>query len=137
MVNYEDKQFMPKHSKKVLTIHEGEVLTSFDHLATRWGWSKKKVVDYINRLEASGMLDKKTYDFGTVLSLAPSGFLGFDGTANGTTNGTTKDTPDGTANDTTKGSRLKNNKNNKKDKEKKEIKKTPAVSGFVWEGEPE
>ena len=137
MANYEDKQFLPKHSKKVLTIHEGEVLTSFDHLAMRWGWTKRKVVGYIERLESTGMIQRKSYNFGTVLSLAPSDFLGNECTANDTTNDTTKGTPGDTANDTRNDTRLKNNKNIKKDKEKKEIKKTPAVSVFVWEGEPE
>lgn len=142
MANYEAKQFLPKHSKKVLTIHEGEILTSFDHLAERWGWTKRKVVGYIERLESTGMIQRKSYNFGTVLSLAPSGFLGFDGTANdtanGTTNDTTKGTPGDTANDTRKDTRLKNTRSNKNVKENKEIKNALPGSGvFSWEGEPE
>ena len=139
MANYEDKKVMPRHSNDVLTIHKGETLTSFEHLANRWKWSKKKAIGYIDQLEKAGLLKRKTYNFGTVLTLVEYSESGNRRTANDTANDTAKDTSVDTANAPQRVHDIKKVKESKRnDKEKKEINKDakrPEV--FSWEGEPE
>ena len=150
MANYEDKVLLPRHNNSVITIHKGETLTSYEHLARRWKWSRKKVIAYLNQLEMAGILKRKSYSFGTVLTLVEYSESGKRGTANDTTSDTTNDTAEdtsvGTTNDTTndtaKGTRHKEIKEVKESKrngkEEKEIKESAKRSGgFVWEGDPE
>lgn len=139
MANYEDKKVMPRHSNDVLTIHKGETLTSFEHLANRWKWSKKKAIGYIDQLEKAGLLKRKTYNFGTVLTLVEYSESGNRRTANDTANDTAKDTSVDTANAPQRIHDIKKVKESKRnDKEKKEINKDAKRPGvFSWEGEPE
>jgi len=150
MANYEEKKVMPRHSNDVLIIHKGETLTSFEHLAKRWGWSRNKTIAYIDQLEEAGLIERKSYNFGTVLTLVEYSESGnqqtTSRTTNETTNETTKSTSGGTTNgttsETTKGLRHKKDKKDKerirKDKESKEINKDAKRPGvFSWEGEPE
>ena len=142
MVNYEEKKFLPRHSKQVLTIHEGEVLTSISRLADRWGWSEKKVLVYINRLEEAGLLVKKSYNYGTTLALVPSAICGNEGQACDSANDSTNDSTKGrtvTVQTQCKRQTTKEDKNkNNYLKKEKEIKNEPkAIGVFSLDGEPE
>lgn len=158
MANYEDKKLMPKHNNSAITIHEGELLTSYDHLALRWKWSKNKVIAYLKQLESCDMITRKTYSFGTVISIAQYGKSGVKQTENryasetanetesrtqsATQRGTSVGTASATASATAEGLRHKEIKEVKESKrngkEKKEIKESAKRSGgFVWEGDPE
>ena len=137
MTNYEEHKFFPKHSTDVITIHEGEVATSFTHLAERWHWDRKKVMTYIDRLEKAEMLSRKSYNWGTVLTLAGHGILANDSNANETQTGQEtghRSTPQTKRKaDTTK--EIKKDKTVKKEKEIKKVATQPGI--FSWEGEPE
>ena len=138
MANYEDKQMIPRGNKKVITIHRGELLTSYEHLAERWKWSRGKVIRYLKMLEQCNLVHIHGTAYGTTLTLLEYDICENQRNADDTTLGTPDRTSGGTAHGTAHGTRLKNNKNNKKDKKEKEIKKVAAQPGvFSWEGEPE
>lgn len=139
MANYEEKKVMPRHSNDVLIIHKGETLTSFEHLAKRWGWSRNKTIAYIDQLEEAGLIERKSYNFGTVLTLVEYSESGNRRTANDTANDTAKDTSVDTANAPQRVHDIKKVKESKRnDKETKEINKDAKRPGvFSWEGEPE
>lgn len=135
LANYEEKPFYPKHSSEVITVHVGQFVTSYDGLALRWKWSKKRVANFLNQLEKGNAISKKTFSFGTVITLLQYSFDGGKGNNNDTTTDTGNDTDSDIRNDTRKGARLKKDKNSfKKYKESKEPKKgaTPSLKSF-WE----
>ena len=133
LANYEEKPFYPKHSSQVITIHVGQFVTSCEKLAVRWKWSKKRVANFLNQLEKGNAILKKTYNFGTVLTLLEYGIDDGKGNASDTACDTTKDTTVDTSNDTRKGIRLKKDKKDKKDKNKKNQEGALAPDvGFVW-----
>ena len=146
MANYEDKNFIPRHSNNVIPIHIGQLATSMESLSKRWKWSRKKTIAYINQLELLGLVKVKSYSWGTALTLVEYGKSGNQGT----TPDTTPDTAYDTAPDTTQGmsvdttpdtapdTRLKKDKNRNNNNKDKEIKQSAKRSGFcLWEGEPE
>lgn len=150
MANYEDKNFIPRHSNDVIPIHIGQLATSMESLSKRWKWSRKKTIAYINQLELLGLVKVKSYSWGTALTLVEYGKSGNQGTAPDTASDTTPDTAHDTAPDTTQGmsvdttpdtasdTRLKKDKNRNNNNKDKEIKQSAKRSGFcLWEGEPE
>lgn len=141
MANYEEKNFFPHHSQDVIVIHEGELATSIENLSIRWKWSKKKVISYLDRLEKANMLTRKSFNWGTVVTLAGHGILGNECTANDTANAP-QTTPERegrlTPQTHRKGNTTKEIKKDKTVKKDKEIKKAlPGPGFFSWEGEPE
>jgi DNA replication protein DnaD len=146
MANYEDKQFVPRYSRKAITIRRGQVFTSLEHLAVRWKWGKRRVTTYLNLLEEVGLITKNGTTHGTTITLMDYGESGNRGytddtahdTANDTADDTTNATSDDTDHDTANATRLKKDKKYKNRKKEKEIKNTASQSGvFLWEGEPE
>lgn len=146
MANYEDKQFVPRYSRKAITIRRGQVFTSLEHLAVRWKWGKRRVTTYLNLLEEVGLITKNGTTHGTTITLmdyGESGNRGYtddtaDDTANDTAHDTANATSDDTDHDTANATRLKKDKKYKNRKKEKEIKNTATQSGvFLWEGEPE
>lgn len=150
MANYEDKNFIPRHSNNVIPIHIGQLATSMESLSKRWKWSRKKTIAYINQLELLGLVKVKSYSWGTALTLVEYGKSGNQGTAPDTTPDTTSDTAHDTTPDTTQGmsvdttpdttpdTRLKKDKNRNNNNKDKEIKQSAKRSGvYLWEGEPE
>ena len=93
MANYEEVTFIPRHSRDPIVIHPGEVVTSYDHLAVRWKWGKKRTVNYINLLEKAKLIRKKSYNWGTVLTLVEYDKSGNEGNASDTASDTIKGTP--------------------------------------------
>ena len=128
------------HDKKMLIddevviIQRGSFMTSIVKLADRWGWSRNKVVRYLDMLESEQMLNTKRTPKGTLITIVKYDvFQGMENTDSttvdttvGTTLGTTNDTTDGTADSTTvgtaDGTQNKNIKNNKNNKELKNVK---------------
>lgn len=138
LANYEEKPFYPKHSNQVITVHVGQLVTSYDSLALRWKWSKKRVANFLNQLEKGNMISRKIFSFGTVITLLQYSFDGGKGNRNDTGNDTDIDTRNDTRNDTRKGARLKKDKNSLKEyKESKEPKKRAQRGLNPWEGDPE
>lgn len=133
LANYEEKKFYPKHSNQVITVHVGQLVTSCEKLAVRWKWSKKRVTNFLNQLEKGNALFKKTYNWGTVLTLRGYGIEGDKGNARDTACDTDRVTPIDTSNDTGRVARLKKDKKDKKDKNKRNQEGAPAQDvGFVW-----
>lgn len=109
---------------EIVIIRRGEFMTSIVKLADRWGWSRNKVIRYIDMLESEHMLNTKRTPKGTLVSIIKydvyqlgdtsneTPYETTDGTADGTPNGTT----DRTADDTTDGTQNKNIKNVKNEK---------------------
>ena len=120
---------------EIVIIRRGEFMTSIVKLADRWGWSRNKVVRYIDMLESEHMLNTKRTPKGTLVSIIKYdvyqlGDIGNE-TPYETSNGTTGETPNGTSNgttdDTTDETQNKNNKNIKNVKNEKKERKGQAV----------
>lgn len=120
---------------EIVIIRRGEFMTSIVKLADRWGWSRNKVMRYIDILESEHMLNTKRTPKGTLVSIIKYdvyqlGDIGNE-TPYETSNGTTGETPNGTSNgttdDTTDETQNKNNKNIKNVKNEKKERKGQAV----------
>ena len=110
-------------------------MTSIVKLADRWGWSRNKVMRYIDMLESEHMLNTKRTPKGTLVSIIKydvyqigdiSNETPYE-TANGTTVETPNGTSDGTTDDTTDETQKKNIKNVKNVKNDKKVRKEPVV----------
>lgn len=68
MVNYQKEKI--EFDNTIIEVDKGQRITSLEKLANRWGWSRHKVSDFLNRLEQEHMLvqvrDKKK----TLISIA-------------------------------------------------------------------
>lgn len=138
------------HDKKMLIddeivmIQRGSFMTSIVKLADRWGWSRNKVVRYLDVLESEQMLNTKRTPKGTLITIVKyDDYQLADMSSESTyesTYGATNETPDESADGTTDESadesqnkNIKNDKNVKNEKkEKKEVtnvtkKKEPVV----------
>jgi hypothetical protein len=58
MANHEDNKFL--HGNEITVVKRGSRITSISKLSKRWGWSRKKVFDFLNLLESEQMLIKKS-----------------------------------------------------------------------------
>ena len=151
MANYEDKQLILNRSRNAITVRRGQLVTSYDHLANRWKWGKRKVMTYLDQLEQVGLIEKKGTQYGTVLTLVQYEVSGNKGNAHSTARDTADSTADDTADDTARATsgdtaectahsiRHKEVKESKRNgKETKEINKDAKRPGvYLWEGEPE
>lgn len=63
LVNFEPKQCQASNGD-VFEVRRGQTLTSLQHLADRWHWSKRKVQKFLDLLERSGMIYKDPIRFG-------------------------------------------------------------------------
>ena len=102
MVNHQDKKI--KVNGELVTIKRGEKLTSILKLSDRWGWSRKRVMRFLDLLESDGMCTTKRTPNGTTLKVSNyadyQSFQTIKRTTNDTTNDTADDTPDDTTVDT-------------------------------------
>lgn len=140
LANYEDTQFCP-NGMKSFTIPKGTTFRTLEWLANRWKWSKKKVRRYLEALSNDNLVTLTGTPMGMLIAMTGKGLEGLEGItsdhADGNMSGNMSGVSSGNMGGNMGVSHNKKEKKEKKDKEKKEIKKTPAVSGFVWEGEPE
>lgn len=67
MVNHQKETILFDGSK--LVIERGQHITSLEKLANRWGWSRHKVSDFLNRLEQDGMLVQVRDNKKTLISI--------------------------------------------------------------------
>lgn len=89
MANHKDKSFL--FGNKVIEVKRGELITSQSKLSNRWGWSRRKIQDYLKLLERLGMVSTKStakYTSVTVINYSKYQNLG---TSESTTDGTTKE----------------------------------------------
>lgn len=117
------------HDKKILINNEiviisrGSFMTSIVKLSERWGWSRNKVVRYLNLLEKEQMLDTERTPNGTLINIVKYEDYQISEEANesthGATNETASETPVETPLETADESQNKNIKNYKNDKNEK------------------
>lgn len=129
------------HDKKMLIddevvmIQRGSFMTSIVKLADRWGWSRNKVVRYLDMLESEQMLNTKRTPKGTLITIVKyDDYQLIDmscESTNESTDGATNETPnestDGATNESADESQNKNIKNNKNVKNEKKERKGQAV----------
>ena len=136
LVNHEEKKL--KVGRSILTIHAGQMWTSYVKLANRWNWSRERVYRYIKMLKTDGMIFVDGTPNGTLLTVVNYG--SFAGLRN--TNETTNETPDKTTGKTsneTSGEAqtrmIKNDKNGKNGKKKEEpaLLPEPPAGGGKWQ----
>ena len=98
MVNHEEKKILV--NGELVTIHRGEKLTSIVKLSERWGWTRRRVVRFLDLLENDKMCTTNRTANGTTIKVNNyKEYQGFKPTKR-TTNSTTDDTPDDTADGT-------------------------------------
>lgn len=66
-VNHEDKEIMFNGSYK--KIERGQTLTSLTKLSEQWGWSRKKTTKFLNELKMAQMLDLKSDNKSTTVTV--------------------------------------------------------------------
>ena len=120
---------------EVVMIQRGSFMTSIVKLADRWGWSRNKVVRYLDMLESEQMLNTKRTQKGTLITIVKYDDYQLSDTScestNESTYGATNETPnestDGTTDESSDESQNKNIKNNKNVKNEKKERKGQAV----------
>ena len=117
------------HDKKMLIddevvmIQRGSFMTSIVKLADRWGWSRNKVVRYLDMLESEHMLNTKRTPKGTLVTIVKYDDYKLSDMSCESTNEST----DGTTHESSYESQNKNIKNNKNVKNEKKERKGQAV----------
>lgn len=107
-------------------------MTSIVKLADRWGWSRNKVVRYLDMLESEQMLNTKRTPKGTLVTIVKYDDYQIGDMSNETpyetANEATYETPNGTSDGTTDDTADETqNKNIKNDKNDKKVRKGPVV----------
>lgn len=81
-VNHEDRTIVT--GMKEIVLQPGQMHTSIEHLAQRWNWNRKTVMDYLKLLEKLQMITTKRTTHGTTLTVVNWGFFQGDGTTDRT-----------------------------------------------------
>ena len=68
MVNHKDNKVLL--GNELITVKRGQKITSIRQLCDRWSWSNNKVKNFLNLLEADGMLIVKSDTKKTVVTIA-------------------------------------------------------------------
>lgn len=133
------------HDKKMLINNEiviisrGSFMTSIVKLSERWGWSRNKVVRYLNLLEKEHMLDTERTPNGTLINIVKYEDYQVSEEANestrGATNETASETPLEAPLETADESQNKNIKNYKNEKNEGEYAHTHEDVDFekIWQ----
>lgn len=130
LVNHKDKEI--KVGCQKITIHAGQMWTSYVKLAKRWHWSRNRVYRYIKMLISDGMILMDGTPNGTCLTIVNYKKYAIrrdthetsDGTPDGTSSGTSDGTPGGTQ------TTMNNNINNVNNETKKQA---PPRGGGEWQ----
>ena len=72
MAQHEDRELL--FNNEILKIPKGSFVTSVRRLADRWSWDKDRVLKFLRKLQASGMIDRKADRHKTVITLIKYGF---------------------------------------------------------------
>ena len=100
MANYQDQKVAIKG--QIIDIKRGQLLRGTNNLADRWGWSRSKVIRFLEQCEADGMCFVNGTAYGTIISIRnydayqdPTGRTPIlqKNTKNDTANRTPSDTP--------------------------------------------
>ncbi len=113
-VNHEARTIILRNGQSI-TIEEGQMFTSLDHLASRWHWSRNRVRRYLGLLSAQCMCTVSGTPSGTVLTVINWDFFQHGRHTNGQANGQANGQTDGQ----TDGQRTRNNTKNYYNKNEK------------------
>jgi len=130
MANHEDKKI--KIGRNIITIHAGQMWTSYVKLANRWNWSRERVYRYTKMLKMDGMLEVSATPNGTCLTVVNYGRFAIHGNTDETTNETTEKTSGETSDETsgeTQTITIKNVKNIKNERKEQ----APPRGGGEWQ----
>lgn len=132
-VNHEDRKL--KVGNTIITIHAGQMWTSYKKLANRWNWSRPRVYRYTKMLKSDGMIFIDATPNGTLLTVVNYGNFSITRNTNVTTDVTTDVTTPITTDVTTGVTQTITNNNYKNDKELKEKRREPAPpnDGGEWQ----
>ena len=97
-VNHENKKI--NVGRSVVTIHAGQMWTSYVKLANRWNWSRERVYRYIKMLKMDGMIYVDGTSNGTLLTVVNYDNFAYHGNADETTDETANKTSGETADET-------------------------------------
>lgn len=97
---------------KPIPLDTGQLIIGEGKLGTKWGWSRGKVIRFLDMLEELEMIKKNGTPYGTVITIENYAKYQCDAPADDTPTSTPVDTPDGTPGGTYK----KNDKKVKKEK---------------------
>ena len=112
------------HDKKMLIddevvmIQRGSFMTSIVKLADRWGWSRNKVVRYLDMLESEHMLNTKRTPKGTLVTIVKYDNYQLSDMSCESTNESTNGATDESA-DESQNKNIKNEKNKKNEKKER------------------
>ena len=67
LANHEDKKIM--FDGNLIKVERGQRITSMRKLSDRWGWSRAKVVKFLDVLEAEQMITRKSDKKKTLLTI--------------------------------------------------------------------
>lgn len=132
LANHSDKKLLIDND--IVVIERGSYMTSTVKLANRWGWSRNKVLRFLNVLESEQMLNTKRTPNGTVVTIVKYEVFQYGDTADETTDETTDGTSNETADETqNKNIRIKELKNIKENNIKEKSKFIPPTVEEVEE----
>ena len=97
--NHEDKKI--KIGCSVITVHAGQMWTSYKKLSNRWKWSRERVYRYTKMLKSDGMIYTDATPRGTLLTIVNYRNFAIHGNTHETPNETTGETPGKTSDETT------------------------------------
>ena len=125
------------HDKKIfidgepIIVSRGSFMTSTLKLSDRWGWSRNKVLRFLNVLESEQMLNTKRTQNGTLVTIVKYEVFQCGDTTDETTSETANETTDGTTDETQnkndkelKNNNIRSNSDDLNDTEKPKKKKT-------------
>ena len=131
-VNHEDRKL--RVGNTIVTIHAGQMWTSYQKLANRWNWSRERVYRYTKLLKSDGMIRVDATPNGTLLTLVNYDDFAISKNTNKTTNEATNEATPKTTDEATGEAQTiiienENNYNN----EKKRTPPAPPRSGGEWQ----
>lgn len=98
LANHKDVKLM--FNGELTNIERGQILTSIRKLSNRWKWSTNKVYRFLNQLENDFMVERKSDNSRTLLSIVKYGVYQYVGNTDEYTDGYTIETPTDTPSDT-------------------------------------
>ena len=128
--NHEDKKI--NIGRDAITLHAGQMWTSYVKLAQRWHWSRPRVYRYIKMLVSDGMILVDGTPNGTLLTLVNYGRFAIHGNADVTTDVTT-DVTSSVTSDVTPGVTQTITKENVNNIENRRRNPAPPVDGGEWQ----
>lgn len=94
LANWKDSHFFSRGIR--VDVRRGQMAWSVVSLAERWGWSRNKVLRFLDYLEAEHQIEQQANNVTTLISLKNYEKYQENGTSDGTPNETPNGTSDGT-----------------------------------------